>query len=315
MSAIKLSYVITTYNKLPYLKEVMRLLLLHKKEDEEIVIADGGSTDGTVDFLDGLFREEKIDQFISEKDKGEAHGYNKTFLMAKGDLIKVITDDDVFYYPAIDACRKFMEENNTIDILVGNNGTATFSILESPFLNPEMQLEFEKYAANLNKTFYCNGLPLMIRRNSLPLVGLFNTQFLCVDIEYTIRTGLIANYAFATQFIATRIINPNSNSDRFSERCKLEQSRLCREYDYPIPPTWGGSEILVVKRSLWWRFKNYINTWLKSFNQPTQQVKQALKIKAKVQELKIGDLYNYHYTVLEELNQNIKQDYLTKQIN
>ena len=315
MNQIKLSYVITTYNKLPYLKEVMRLLLLNKKNDEEIVIADGGSTDGTVEFLDGLFKEGRIDQFISEKDKGEAHGYNKTFLLAKGDLIKVITDDDVFYYPAIAGCRKYMEENVYIDVLVGNNGTSTYSELKYPFLNPEMQLEFEKYTNSINETFYCNGLPLMIRRRSIPLLGLFNTQFLCVDLEYTIRTGLIANYAFATQFIATRIVNPNSNSDRYSERCKIEQLRLCKEYDYPIPSTWNGENIIVIKPSAWQRLKIFISSKIILFKQPIQTTKNELITKIQKHKMTIEEFYNHHYEILAEINKNIQQEFLTKKSN
>jgi glycosyltransferase involved in cell wall biosynthesis len=315
MSQIKLSYVITTYNKLPYLKEVMRLLLLNKKSDEEIVIVDGGSTDGTVEFLDGLFKEGKINQFISEKDEGEAHGYNKTFLLAKGDLIKVITDDDVFYYPAIVECRKYMEENIYIDVLVGNNATSTYPELKYPFLNPEMKLEFEKYSNGTNETFYCNGLPLMIRRRSIPLLGLFNTQYLCVDLEYTIRTGLIANYAFATQFIATRIVNPNSNSDRYSERCKLEQLRLCKEYDYPIPPTWNGENIIVIKPSVWRRLKKSICSKSILFKQPIETTKKELTTKIQKQGITIEEFYNHHYEILEEINKNIQPYFLTKQTN
>ena len=41
MSEIKLSYVITTRNKLPYLKELMKWLLENVQADEEIVVADG----------------------------------------------------------------------------------------------------------------------------------------------------------------------------------------------------------------------------------------------------------------------------------
>ena len=87
MDKIKLSYVITTFNKLPYLKEVMRLLLQNVQPDEEIVIVDGASTDGTKEYLQNLYNEGLIQQLISEKDLGEAHGFNKALLLAKGDLV------------------------------------------------------------------------------------------------------------------------------------------------------------------------------------------------------------------------------------
>ena len=107
MNEIKLSYLITTRNKLPYLKEALGRLIKNAGEDEEIVVADGSSTDGTKEYLSQLYQNGKIHKFISEPDQNEAHGFNKCFVMARGELLKVVSDDDVFYYPAIRECKKF----------------------------------------------------------------------------------------------------------------------------------------------------------------------------------------------------------------
>ena len=214
MSTIKLSYVITTYNKLPYLKEVMRLLLLNKKEDEEIVIADGGSSDGTVEFLDGLFREGKIDQFISEKDKGEAHGYNKTFLMARGELIKIITDDDVFNYAAIQQMKAFMLLNPDFDAMTGN--IISINIMENLAffeLRKSYEIWFRKFTrGELNSCFF-SCLPLMIRRSKLVLIGLLDTSYKHVDLEYSVRlTSQKRKLAFYTDVVAIGLVNQQSVS-------------------------------------------------------------------------------------------------------
>ena len=47
MADIALSYVLTTYNKLPYLRQVLERLVAARQADEEIVVVDGGSTDAT----------------------------------------------------------------------------------------------------------------------------------------------------------------------------------------------------------------------------------------------------------------------------
>ncbi|WP_133273804.1 glycosyltransferase family 2 protein [Hymenobacter radiodurans] len=108
MATYTLSYILTTYNKLPYLKQVLERLIAARQEDEEIVVADGGSKDGTAEYLQSLYAAGQIQQFISERDKGEAHGFNKCMLMAQGEIIKLITDDDAFYYPAIREAANFM---------------------------------------------------------------------------------------------------------------------------------------------------------------------------------------------------------------
>src|SRR5438552_17918629 len=96
MDKISLSYLLTTYNKLSYLKEVLKTLMDNRKDDEEIIVTDGGSTDGTREYLQKIYQDGKIDQYISEKDFGEAHGFNKGIMKARGELVKIITDDDVF---------------------------------------------------------------------------------------------------------------------------------------------------------------------------------------------------------------------------
>ena len=50
-----ISYVVTTYNKLPYLQQVLGRLVAARRPDEEIVVADGGSSDGTPAYLQGLY--------------------------------------------------------------------------------------------------------------------------------------------------------------------------------------------------------------------------------------------------------------------
>src|SRR3989344_7989206 len=123
MSNINLSYLIVTRNKLTYLKNGLGKLILAKKPDEEILIADGGSTDGTKEYLAELKAQGKIDYFISEPDFGLAHALNKLFLVAKGTLIKIINDDDAYYFPAIEACKKFMLDHPKVDILGMEGGS------------------------------------------------------------------------------------------------------------------------------------------------------------------------------------------------
>jgi len=217
ISDISLTYVITTRNKLPYLKEVMKRLLENVRVDEEIVVADGVSTDGTVEYLKDLHEQSKIHQFISEPDKGEAHGYNKALLMARGELIKLITDDDAFYYPGIQECKRFMLENKHIDVISGNTAQI---MLERPgrfkFL-AECQNNYQEWLNHSTSGWFI-GLPLMIRKQSLSLTGLFSTGFIQVDTEYSLRITSLnhVNIAWHMSVLAVRIENPKSNFRSFS---------------------------------------------------------------------------------------------------
>ena len=64
---INLSYIITTFQKLPYLKIVLPELIANRLDDEEIVIIDGGSKDGTAEWLQELHAQNKIQQFVNDE--------------------------------------------------------------------------------------------------------------------------------------------------------------------------------------------------------------------------------------------------------
>jgi glycosyltransferase involved in cell wall biosynthesis len=88
MSAYNLSYVIATRNRLPFLKITLGRLISNLQPSEEIVVVDGNSTDGAKEYLQQLFADGRIHQFISEPDHNQAHGWNKAMLMARGTIIK-----------------------------------------------------------------------------------------------------------------------------------------------------------------------------------------------------------------------------------
>jgi glycosyltransferase involved in cell wall biosynthesis len=230
MNAITLSYILTTYNKLPYLSVTLPLLIANKKTDEEIVIVDGGSTDGTIEYLDKLFKEKKIDQFLSEKDAGEAHGTNKAMLMAKGALIKIITDDDVFHFNTIRVCKTFMLTHTSIDMLGFNGFGFNTNQIANIFTKTDQTSGFKRWKIT-GEPFLFSGLSFMMRRSSLAYLGLFNVNYMIVDYEYAIRvTAMKTELAFYTGMGYVNIVNPKSNSHKFYETLHKERRKLSKIY-------------------------------------------------------------------------------------
>jgi glycosyltransferase involved in cell wall biosynthesis len=232
MSNIKLSYTISTYNKLSYLKETLPRLIANKKSDEEIIIVDGGSSDGTIDYLNELYKDRKIDFFISEKDAGEAHGTNKSWLNAQGDLIKVVSDDDAFDWEAIQKCKEFMLAHKEFDIL-GTNGVGVSYLrrkISNVFRTSNYENEYERWLKDKKIFSFC-GLGWMIRRSSLPLLGLLDTRYSRVDAEYTLRiTSGRGNLAWYTGKVWARIINPSSQGVTKRKSQEIEVERLNATY-------------------------------------------------------------------------------------
>lgn len=257
MQPIAISYIITTKNKLPYLKDRLEKLFAQKSGDEEILIADGDSADGTKEFLNELKRDGKIDYFISEPDFGESHGLNKLMLVARGALIKIITDDDVFYYPAIKACKEFMFAQPQIDTVSTEGGFKN----QNPAIGVRTlayERDYHQWQKNHTPFSFC-GLGTMFRRSSLPLLGLWNPSFRRADAEFSLRTTAgKANIAWYTGYSFVNISNPQSVSLVYMKKIKNETNRLNKFYLNKNPDLFIVEKIKVLINKLrsWFLFGN-----------------------------------------------------------
>jgi glycosyltransferase involved in cell wall biosynthesis len=241
MRDLTLSYLISTKNKLPALKQGLLRLLAQVEDDEEIVVIDGASSDGTVEFLQGLHDNGEIQQFVSEPDSGEAHGWNKALLRARGAVIKPITDDDAFSWPVIRACKRFMLDHSEIDVLA-TPGFDTNWGLAHPFLPIERR---NPYTLDLRRPFVFSGLGLMLRRSSLPLTGLFHTGLISVDTEFALRVSSgPVNLAWCTGASFVRILNPQSLTVTQHPRIIDDLARIYRFY-LGAPPQPSPSRALI----------------------------------------------------------------------
>jgi glycosyltransferase involved in cell wall biosynthesis len=234
MNNINLTYVISTKNKFFYLPFVINKLLENIQTDEEIVVVDGNSTDGAKEYLADLYERKLIHKFISEPDFCQSHGCNKSLLLASGKLIKIVNDDDVIYYEGIRKCKEFMLQHPEIDVL-GIEGVGANFALQNPFGSGEpsfLNLNNFKKWKNEKIPFGFSDLGLMIRKSSLPYLGLFNPNFMWTDAEYTFRITALpkVRIAWYSGLCWVRTSNELSITTRYPEHLREEMEKL--EYLY-----------------------------------------------------------------------------------
>lgn len=107
----ELSLVVPTYNRLEYLKRCLESIQESIDFNEyEIIVVDGGSTDGTRGFLSG----QKNIRIVEDELKGPVRAFNKGFKAASGEYVCWINDDMVVLDNAIEKVLRFaqMEEAN-----------------------------------------------------------------------------------------------------------------------------------------------------------------------------------------------------------
>ncbi len=94
----RFSIVVPTLNQAAYIRETLASIAGQSWPDTEIIVIDGGSTDGTADVVRSFGS--AITQFVSEKDRGQADAINKGMALARGDFLAWLNSDD-YYLPDI----------------------------------------------------------------------------------------------------------------------------------------------------------------------------------------------------------------------
>ena len=91
----KLSVITINYNNLEGLIKTFTNVMNQTWKEFEYLIIDGGSTDGSVDYLES--KNELIDFWASEPDKGVYHAMNKGIKKASGEYLLFLNSGDHFY--------------------------------------------------------------------------------------------------------------------------------------------------------------------------------------------------------------------------
>lgn len=285
-----LSYILTTRNRLPFLKVTLEKLLVEILPDEEIVVVDGNSMDGTKEYLKELFDEGKINQYISEPDKNQAHGWNKAMLLSKGILIKKIIDDDVFCYSAIRECKNFMLQNENIDACISNSLTVSLGDIKNVEEHSRFNY-FKEWKQGVTKSFTFSDVYLMLRRSSLAYTGLYDTKFRMLDWEYSLRISYLkSNLAYYTGFMAMCVGTPGNVTSETSKEVLAREGEIgAYLYEY----AGDGSDI-----STWSKIKIAIGKFLLRYKSKDDKKVDTSKL------VNLKEFYKGAYNLIESKNRN-----------
>jgi glycosyltransferase involved in cell wall biosynthesis len=94
-----ISSIVAAYNGAKTLQRCIDSVASQTYPHKELIIIDGGSTDGTVDILQA--NNDKITYWESEPDRGIYHAWNKALAHAKGDWIYFLGADDYLWQPDV----------------------------------------------------------------------------------------------------------------------------------------------------------------------------------------------------------------------
>lgn len=175
------SVVMPSYNQARFLEDAIRSVLDQDYPRIELIVIDGGSTDGSQEIL-RRYRD-RMAHCISEPDQGQAEAINKGFRLTRGDVVAWLNSDDV-YMPgavneAVNALRDFPDAG-----MVYADGLmvdAALVLLDRHYYQALSIVDLLSFEVLLQPTVF-------MRRAALEEVGWVNDKYhLILDHELWVR--------------------------------------------------------------------------------------------------------------------------------
>lgn len=218
-----LSVVIPCLNRRDYLIQTLSSVLEQDYPHLDCIVADGGSTDGTVKVLAEMAQQyPSCLRWFSGPDKGQGDAINKGWAVARGEILTWLNADDRWLPGAASAAAQFFQDHPEADVVHGNaelidlSGSVTGMAHVTPW----------DFGAWLSACDYCITQPAsFIRRRILDKVGFLDTSYILIDLELWSRIALSGTIRHLNQTLAQARSHSGYDRSRFG----LDQVRITRK--------------------------------------------------------------------------------------
>lgn len=115
-----ISIVTPSFNQGRYIRETLQSLVDQEYPNLEVIIQDGGSTDGAVAIAQEFVeRHPRIFRLFVEKDAGQADALNRGFKRTKGEILGFLNSDDTLYAGCLRSVAHQIDPDRNRHIVVG----------------------------------------------------------------------------------------------------------------------------------------------------------------------------------------------------
>lgn len=110
---MKISVCMATYNGEKYIKEQLESILFQLGENDEVIISDDGSTDGTFKIIDS-FNDKRIKFVFNESERGYTKNFENALVKCTGDVVFLADQDDVWVSNKVERCVKALKNKSFV---------------------------------------------------------------------------------------------------------------------------------------------------------------------------------------------------------
>lgn len=120
MNNIRVSVAMATYNGEKYLKEQIDSILVNLSENDELVISDDGSTDGTVDIIHKYIKNDNRIKLFEGPRNGVKQNFANAINKCLGKYIFLCDQDDIWCENKVEEVLSFFEKKDDITLVIHN---------------------------------------------------------------------------------------------------------------------------------------------------------------------------------------------------
>ena len=224
------SIIMPSFNQADYIQPAIESILSQSYSNLELIIQDGGSTDGTLEILNKYPHADARVHWSSAPDEGPAPALNAGFCKARGEFIGWLNSDDLYCEGAIAAMIQHFARNPAVLLAYGHgehvdqNGRP---LGKYPSLHPGTGLSGFRSGC-----FICQPTAFF-KTVMFTMLGPLNTEYkTAFDYEYWIRAfrAFPDRIGFVDSTLAQSRLHPDCITMKMRQVVALEGLRLGESY-------------------------------------------------------------------------------------
>ncbi len=186
------SIVMPSFNTANFIEEAILSVLNQDYPNVELIIIDGGSTDGSIEIIKK--HSSRLGYWISESDKGAVDAINKGLAKCNGEYIGILLSDDCYYLDSISRNVRLLNSKPEIDFVFGDTEQVDKQG-NRLFLRMGNNLPFQQWVRTCT-------MPIAIhasvwRRSLLGRIGTFRISMgVATDWDFFLRVGLTSKIEY-----------------------------------------------------------------------------------------------------------------------
>ena len=177
----KVSFILTTYNSLDNFKETIDSILQQDYTEIEIIVKDGGSSDGTVELIQAY--KEKLKErliWVSEEDAGIYDAMNQGYRLSSGDIIVFFNDILQGSHAVSDMVKAIREQGESC---MGAHADLVYADADGKVVRT-----WKMGKGKFTRGWMPGHPTLYVKRSVYEKYGVYDTSYRCAaDYEFMVR--------------------------------------------------------------------------------------------------------------------------------